>query len=87
MDINTAALRLKQIEIIEVQIKHLRNEACGDQPETYATHCNESAERLIYAMLELSKGGDEPCHQNQNATNQNAAPTSDPSAAAQKEGA
>ncbi len=56
MDINEAALKLKKIEVIEMQIIHLRSEASGclDRAwQEYAKDCNEKAQELC-RMLELN---------------------------------
>lgn len=51
MDINTAALRLKEIEIIEKQILHLQEEAVNSDLSLkgfeYSKDCNNKAQELI----------------------------------------
>lgn len=52
MDINEAALRLKKIEVIEGQIRHLQNEARNGS-EPYAEDCNAKAQQLCQTLKEF----------------------------------
>lgn len=47
MDINEAALKLKKIEIIESQIKHLQEECKDTNNIAYAEDCNKKIQELL----------------------------------------
>lgn len=53
MDINEAALRLKKIEIIEDQIKHLQAEARAADDIVYSEDCNAKAQELCQTLKEF----------------------------------
>jgi len=53
MDINEAALRLKKIEIIEGQLKHLQREAANGGDYDYAEECNKKAQELCQTLTEF----------------------------------
>lgn len=56
MDINEAALRLKKIEVIQDQIKHLQSEASNAisiEWEDYAKDCNDKAQALCESLKEF----------------------------------
>lgn len=50
MDINVAALKLKQIEIIEGQIKHLQDESRLSSNISYAQDCHDRIQDLVDQM-------------------------------------
>jgi len=47
LDINRAALKLTQLEIIKSQIQHLQDEARNADSVAYANTCNSNALELI----------------------------------------
>lgn len=53
LDLNEAELKLKKIEIIESQIKHLQREASQCGSVEYSEACHEKAQELI-RMLNLN---------------------------------
>jgi len=53
MDINEAALRLKKIEVIEGQIRHLQQEARDCDTTEYSDQCNEKAQALCLLLKEF----------------------------------
>lgn len=53
MDINEAALRLKKIEVIEDQIKHLQTEVRNSDNVQYCEDCNDKAQELCQTLKEF----------------------------------
>ena len=53
MEINEAALRLKAIEVIEAQVKFLRDSAEDAGSYDYANRCNAEAKELLTTLASL----------------------------------
>lgn len=52
MDLNEAAIKIKELEVIQSQINHLQSEARKTIDVDYATDCNDNAQELLLEFFQ-----------------------------------